>query len=34
MKIAAFNVENLFDRAKAFNLEHTSDTKKVLGAVS
>ncbi len=30
MKIAAFNVENLFDRAKAFNSEDPTDHQQVL----
>jgi len=34
MKIAAFNVENLFDRAKAFNENDSSITTEVLQAVS
>jgi endonuclease/exonuclease/phosphatase family metal-dependent hydrolase len=34
MKIAAFNVENLFDRAKAFNEEDDSKAQRVIGAVA
>ena len=34
MKIAAFNVENLFDRAKAFNQENATDAQRVIRAVS
>ncbi len=34
MKIAAFNVENLFDRAKAFNEEDSSSTRKTIQAVT
>ena len=34
MKIAAFNVENLFDRAKAFNEENGSKAQRVIGAVA
>ena len=34
MKIAAFNVENLFDRAKAFNEESQSVATKAIKAVS
>lgn len=34
MKIAAFNVENLFDRAKAFNEDSASLTKSVLSAAA
>lgn len=34
MKIAAFNVENLFDRAKAFNLDDHEETQRILRAVS
>ena len=34
MKIAAFNVENLFDRAKAFNEDSTSDAQKAIKAVA
>jgi len=34
MKIAAFNVENLFDRAKAFNEDDEDDTQAVLNAVA
>lgn len=34
MKIAAFNVENLFDRAKAFNEENSADAQRVIQAVA
>ncbi|MBO6639188.1 MAG: endonuclease/exonuclease/phosphatase family protein [Roseitalea sp.] len=34
MKIAAFNVENLFDRARAFNISDNSQTSDILSAVS
>lgn len=34
MKIAAFNIENLFDRAKAFNEEDDSKAKRVIRAVA
>ena len=34
MKIAAFNVENLFDRAKAFNEDSTADAKRAIKAVA
>ena len=34
MKIAAFNVENLFDRAKAFNEEDDSKAQRVIRAVA
>ena len=34
MKIAAFNVENLFDRAKAFNLDDPAESRSILQAVS
>lgn len=34
MKIAAFNVENLFDRAKAFNEESTADAQRAIKAVA
>lgn len=34
MKIAAFNVENLFDRAKAFNEDRTSDAQRAIKAVA
>lgn len=34
MKIAAFNVENLFDRAKAFNESSSAVTKRTLRAVA
>ncbi|MFC1737263.1 endonuclease/exonuclease/phosphatase family protein [Candidatus Hydrogenedentota bacterium] len=34
MKIAAFNVENLFDRAKAFNEEDNNKTQSVIRAVA
>jgi endonuclease/exonuclease/phosphatase family metal-dependent hydrolase len=34
MRIAAFNVENLFDRAKALNLDSHAETKKVLDDVA
>lgn len=34
MKIAAFNVENLFDRAKAFNEEDQSEATRVINAVA
>ncbi|MEL6559057.1 MAG: endonuclease/exonuclease/phosphatase family protein, partial [Bacteroidota bacterium] len=34
MKIAAFNVENLFDRAKAFNEDDSSITQDVLKATA
>lgn len=34
MKIAAFNVENLFDRAKALNLDAPSETSLILKAVA
>lgn len=34
MKIAAFNVENLFDRARAFNLDSTGATQKILKATA
>lgn len=34
MKIAAFNVENLFDRAKAFNEENNSITQDILKATA
>ncbi len=33
MKIAAFNVENLFDRAKAFNEENEGEVQRVIEAV-
>ena len=33
MKIAAFNVENLFDRAKAFNEEEEGEAQRVIEAV-
>ena len=31
MKVAAFNVENLFDRAKAFNKDTTTSRSKIEG---
>ncbi len=34
MKIAAFNVENLFDRAKAFNEENDGEATRVIRAVA
>lgn len=34
MKIAAFNVENLFDRAKAFNEEEEGEAQRVIEAVA
>ncbi len=34
MKIAAFNVENLFDRAKAFNEESAADAQRTIRAVA
>lgn len=34
MRIAAYNVENLFDRAKAFNEDNVDDTQGILSAVS
>ena len=34
MKIAAFNVENLFDRAKAFNEEDDDTAQSVITAVA
>jgi endonuclease/exonuclease/phosphatase family metal-dependent hydrolase len=34
MKIAAFNVENLFDRARAFNLDSHSETQQILRKVA
>ncbi|MHC4214988.1 MAG: endonuclease/exonuclease/phosphatase family protein, partial [Planctomycetota bacterium] len=34
MKIAAFNIENLFDRAKAFNEEDNNKTQSVISAVA
>lgn len=34
MKIAAFNVENLFDRAKIFNQDDEDETQTILDAVS
>ena len=34
MKIAAFNVENLFDRAKAFNESNSAVTQRTLRAVA
>jgi endonuclease/exonuclease/phosphatase family metal-dependent hydrolase len=34
MKIAAYNVENLFDRAKAFNEADASDSKSILDATA
>jgi hypothetical protein len=34
MKIAAFNVENLFDRAKAFNEENDHEAQRVINAVA
>ena len=34
MKIAAFNVENLFDRAKAFNENSSAATQRTLRAVA
>jgi hypothetical protein len=34
MKIAAFNVENLFDRAKAFNIENQDETTRAIKAVT
>jgi hypothetical protein len=34
MKIAAFNVENLFERAKIFNQDDEDETQKILDAVS
>lgn len=34
MKIAAFNVENLFDRAKAFNEDSTADAQRAIHAVA
>jgi endonuclease/exonuclease/phosphatase family metal-dependent hydrolase len=34
MKIAAFNVENLFDRAKAFNEEDANKAQRVIRAVA
>lgn len=34
MKIAAFNVENLFDRAKAFNEENDGEAQRVIDAVA
>lgn len=34
VKIAAFNVENLFDRAKAFNEESTADAQRAIRAVA
>ena len=34
MKIAAFNVENLFDRAKAFNEDSAADAERTIRAVA
>lgn len=34
MKFAAFNVENLFDRAKAFNMESSSEASKIIKSVA
>lgn len=34
MKIAAFNVENLFDRAKAFNEDSAADAQRAISAVA
>jgi hypothetical protein len=34
MKIAAFNVENLFDRARAFNEDSETVTNAILAAAS
>ena len=34
MKIAAFNVENLFDRAKAFNEENDGEAQRIIKAVA
>ena len=34
MRIAAFNVENLFDRAKAFNEDSASDAQRAIRAVA
>jgi hypothetical protein len=34
MKIAAFNVENLFDRAKAFNEDNSNKTRRIIEAVT
>jgi hypothetical protein len=34
LKIAAFNVENLFDRAKAFNAEDSGEAQRVIEAVA
>ena len=34
MKIAAFNVENLFDRAKAFNLESNAKSSRIIKAAA
>ena len=34
MKIAAFNVENLFDRARAFNLDSTDETQGIITATA
>lgn len=34
MKIAAFNVENLFDRAKILNQDDENKTQSILDAVS
>ena len=34
MKIAAFNVENLFDRPKAFNEDSTADAQRAIRAVA
>ena len=34
MKIAAFNVENLFDRPKAFNESDTTVTQSTIKAVA
>lgn len=34
IKIAAFNVENLFDRAKAFNESRSADAQRAIGAVA
>ncbi len=34
MKIAAFNVENLFDRARIFDQDKEGETQSILDAVS
>ncbi|WP_036478465.1 hypothetical protein [Myxosarcina sp. GI1] len=34
MKIAAFNVENLFDRARVFNRDSENATQEILDAVA